>query len=86
MHLIQFSGADQASLVQYADPVGNQFRVGQNMRAEEKGLPLLLQHQNQITEFLAADRIEIGHRFIKHQKIRIVDQGLTQSQSLHHAP
>ena len=55
------------------------------MRGKQHRSPLLLQLQNDVAHFAPADRIEAGHRLIEDHDFRIVQNGLSQPDTLKHA-
>lgn len=66
-------------------PVGNSLGVFQYMRAEENGFARAFQVDDNIVELEAPDWVESPERFIKDQKLRVVDKGLRQANPLEHS-
>src|SRR5579875_3085181 len=71
--------------IQDANPIAEHLRVRKNMGGKEDRLPLLAKLQNKIAHFVAANRIQSGHWLIQKDQLRIIDQGLSNTEPLHHA-
>src|SRR6185369_9335820 len=76
---------DQTALDNYPNTVTNFFHVIGYMSAEEDTLPTFLQVEDDILHQSPSNRIQSAHRFIQNVHIRIMDQGLRQSDPLHHS-
>src|SRR5579864_4818338 len=65
--------------------VAKGFRIRKNVRGEKNRLAFVLQTLQQLTNFVAAQRIQPGHGFVKEQDLRVMDDGLGDSYPLQHA-
>jgi hypothetical protein len=57
----------------------------QQVAVDEDGFALRLERHEQRPHLTAAHRIDAVGRFIQHEQLRVVQHGLSQTQSLQHA-
>src|SRR5581483_8578197 len=75
----------QAALMQDRYAVAYRLDLDQFVRRKKDGLARLLQSLNDLAHFHPSQRIQPARRLVQDQQIRIVDQGLRQSDALLHA-
>ncbi len=81
----QATGAHHFPAIDDDHVVGDLFHFGQNVGAEEDGLPFGLQLGEQLQNFAAAGGVEPGCRLVEHDQFGIAEQGLRDADTLHHA-
>ena len=67
------------------DPIANLLHLGEEMRREQNGNPASFQIENEIADFAGALRIDPGRRLIEHDQLRLLDERLSQPDSLQHS-
>ena len=75
----------QLALEQDPDPVADVLDVGQEVTAHQDGFPLLLQIQDHVLHVARPDRVETGGRLVQNHDVRVVDQGLRQTDAADHS-
>ena len=51
---------------------------------EQHGGAALARRDDQVAHLTAADRVEVGRRFVEHEQLRLVQERLGERQSLEH--
>src|ERR1700722_1805052 len=67
------------------DTIAERFGVRQNVSREENGLAFVFEFFHEVTHFAAPHRVEARHRLVEKYKLGIVQNGLSDSNSLQHA-
>ena len=77
--------SSQFALMDDGDAIAQGFRIRQNMSGEENRLAFVLQLRHEVANFTAAHGIQTGHRLVKENNFRIMQNGLCDSHALQHA-
>src|SRR5260370_8600925 len=75
----------QTSAFQNRHAVAELFDIRENVRTHEDSFSFGAERGNQVAHLATADWIESTHWFIEEHNIRIIDEGLSQTDPLHHA-
>ncbi len=71
--------------MQDRDPVADVLHVGEQVAGQQNRLPLLAQFADQFLDLGGADRVQAGRRLVEKDQLRVVDQGLRQTDPALHA-
>src|SRR5262249_12397102 len=74
-------GSDELALINDDDPFAGLFDFGKNVRAEDDGV-IPAKALDQVAGFIDLFWIEAGSRLVEDQHIRVVNDGLSQSDAL----
>src|SRR5258708_753494 len=73
------------ALMENGNSIANRFHLSQFVGGKENGFAFVFESLDDLPDLHTADRIEAAGRFIQNEKVRVVDQRLSQANSLLHA-